>query len=409
MNQINNLIIVLMLFLLASCIPKKGSEQQSLNIPTIKVLLSKINQVDTLQFIGLYFLETEEARYEFGPSNNMVYVQPIKDGYKIYNEKRMFLFRKSDKINFVPQDNNAIIKYGGKKYSGNLSIFSADSLNLFLVNHLDLESYLQGVVPAEIFTDDVGKLEAIKAQAICARTYALKKMESRQKRPFHVFADVRDQVYGGTGLRTKLGNQAVTETSGSALLFNNNLVDAYFHASCGGILEDASHVWQSPQIEYLKSQQDVTGKEFADLESPYFRWKKERTISQLDSMYNKNFGVSYLKNVVQDTMDIPLRMLIIERSPSGRVKKMQVNYGTDQRELKGYEIRRFLGWPTDSLLPSTLFSLSASDSTIIINGAGNGHGVGMCQYGAMYKAQKGLQYYHILQSYFPGTVLKKVY
>ena len=108
-------------------------------------------------------------------------------------------------------------------------------------------------------------------------------------------------------------------------------------------------------------------------------------------------------------MDISIRILVKERSASGRVTKMVVNYGEDQRELKGYEIRRFLGWPKGDLLPSTLFSLSASDSSIIIKGAGNGHGVGMCQYGAMYKAQKGLQYYHILQSYFPGTVLKKVY
>ena len=143
-----------------------------------------------------------------------------------------------------------------------------------------------------------------------------------------------------------MGDQAVLETTGSVLFYNNELADAYFHASCGGISEDASDVWKSPQVAYLKSQQDVIGKEFADLESPYYRWTNERTIIQLDSMFNKNFGVSYLSKVVQDTMDIPFKMFVKERSSSGRVMKLAVNYGTDQQELNGYEIRRFLGWPT---------------------------------------------------------------
>jgi len=403
------LILTTVIIAFVSCLPQKGTEQQSLNVPTIKVLLSKIIQTDTLEFNGSYFLETEEARYEFGSSNNEVYVQPIENGYKIFNEKRMFLFRSSDNVSFVPHDISSTVKYAEKNYSGSLSILSADSTSLFLINSLDLESYLQGVVPAEIFTNNIDQLEAIKAQAICARTYALKKIKNRSKKQYHVFADVRDQVYSGAGQKTKLGDQAVLETDGSALLFKNELTDAYFHSSCGGILEDASEVWQSSEVAYLKSQQDVIGKEFADLESPYFRWEKERTIGQLDTMFNNSFGVSYLNSVVDDTMDIALRLLVKERSASGRVKKMAINYGTSQQELNGYEIRRFLGWPTGKLLPSTLFKLSSSDSSIIIKGAGNGHGVGMCQYGAMYKAEKGLQYYHILQSYFPGTVLKKVY
>jgi len=102
-------------------------------------------------------------------------------------------------------------------------------------------------------------------------------------------------------------------------------------------------------------------------------------------------------------------MTIKERSPSGRVTKLALAYGTENRELNNHQIRKFLGWPLGTLLPSTLFNISATDSSLVVNGAGNGHGVGMCQYGAMFKAQKGLQYYHILQSYFPGTVLKKIY
>ncbi|KAA3614718.1 MAG: SpoIID/LytB domain-containing protein [Calditrichaeota bacterium] len=407
--NLKTLIFSLILFSASSCIPQKNEPSQSSNIPTIKVLLSKVSKQDSLSFSGTYFLETEEARYEFGSSNNKVYIQSIKDGYKIYNEKRLFLFRKNDKVHFIPENNSSVIKHSKKEYSGNLSILKEDSTNLYLINHLDLESYLQGVVPAEIFTNNAEQMEAVKAQAICARTYALKKMENRKNKSYHVYADIRDQAYGGAGQKTKLGNQAVLETIGSALFFDNKLADAYFHASCGGVSEEANSVWEGPETAYLKSQQDIVGKEFADLESPYFRWTMERDAAQLDSMFNNKFNISYLNKTVQDTMDIPFRMFVKERSASGRVTKLAVNYGTDSQELSGYEIRRFLGWPIGKLLPSTLFKLSASDSTFIINGAGNGHGVGMCQYGAMYKAQKGLQYYHILQSYYPGTVLRKVY
>ncbi len=409
MKTFKNLILLLLLLLFIACIPQNKSAQDAINIPVIKVLLAEINNADTLNFNGTYFLETEEARYEFGPSNSTIYIQVLKNGYKIYNEKRLFRFRKSDRVELVPADARATIQLNNGEYSGRFSLFSKDSLSLYFVNQIDIESYLQGVVPAGIFTTNIDYLEAIKAQAICARTYALKKMDERNQKPFHVFADVRDQVYGGVGKRTKLGDLAVLETQGSTLLYNNALANTFFHSSCGGVLEDASDVWQGPQLPYLKSQQDVIGKEFADGKSPYYRWIKERTVSQLDTMFNYTFGTTYLNKPVQDTMDIPLRMRVTERSPSGRVTRMIVNYGTDQHELKGYEIRRFLGWPGGSLLPSTLFKLSSSDTSIIIKGAGNGHGVGMCQYGAMYKAQKGLQYYHILQSYFPGTVLKRAY
>ena len=108
-------------------------------------------------------------------------------------------------------------------------------------------------------------------------------------------------------------------------------------------------------------------------------------------------------------MNIPFVLDVSERYNSGRIKKMSIRYGVDRRELSGYEIRRFFGWPPGTLLPSTLVKFSSHDSLLSIEGAGNGHGVGLCQYGAMYKAQKGLQYYHILQSYFPGTTLKKLY
>ena len=234
-------------------------------------------------------------------------------------------------------------------------------------------------------------------------------MSENKDKPFHMYSDVRDQVYKGASVRNTLGDFAVDETQGSILVQGKEIAQIYFHASCGGVLETAENVWPGKKIPYLSMAQDVIGKEFADIESPYFRWTQNRTPGQLDTLFQYSFGISHLTDAVQDTMDIPFSVNVSERFESGRAKKVSVQYGTDYRELSGYEIRRFFGWPPGTLLPSTLLKFSSTDSTLIIKGAGNGHGVGLCQYGAMYKAKKGLQYYHILQSYFPGTTLKKIY
>ena len=392
-----------------SCMPQGKEADSTLNIPTIKVHLITITNIDTISFDGTYFMDTEEARYEFGKSNDEVYISLAKNGYKVFNDNRLFVFRKRDKITFIPEEKSSTFTLNNNSYEGQLNILAADSNSLYLINHIDLESYLKGVVPAEIFTDNDTLIDAVKAQAICARSYSVKKMERNKSKAFHVFSDVRDQVYKGAGIKTVLGDFSVDETQGSILVHGKEIADIYFHASCGGMLESIENVWSGQSKPYLSSRQDIIGKQFADIESPYYRWTQQRTPGQLDSMYFFNFGVSHLTDVVQDTMDIPFTIRVSERYDSGRIKKMFVQYGTNRRELSGYQIRKFFGWPPGTLLPSTLLKFSTNDSTLEIHGAGNGHGIGLCQYGAMYKAQNGLQYYHILQSYFPGTTLRKLY
>jgi len=389
--------------------PQTRESSPKVSIPDVKVLLRTITNNDTISFNEPYFLDTEEARYEFGKSNNEVFITTLKDGYKVYNDNRLFLFRKSDNVVFIPQDYSATFSLKNNNYNGRLKVTMREDNILLLINNIDLESYLKGVVPAEIFTNNDSLLDAVKAQAICARSYSFKKMKENKDKPFHMYADVRDQVYKGASARTTLGDFAVDETRGSVLVYGNEVADTYFHASCGGILESAENVWSSDKKVYLSSAQDIIGKQFADIESPYFRWMQMRTSGQLDTLYKNRFGISHIRDVVTDTMDIPFVISVKERYNSGRIKKMNVQYGTDHQELQGYEIRQFLGWPPGTLLPSTLLKFSSEDSMLVINGAGNGHGVGLCQYGAMFKAKKGLQYYHILQSYFPGTTLKKVY
>lgn len=408
-SVLKKVLLVLLFFIMFSCVPRGKETETTLNIPTIRVHLKTITNIDTIQFDGTYFMDTEEARYEFGASNDEVYISLIKDGYKVYNDNRLFLFRRRDIVKFLPEKTPSTFTLNNNSYEGQLNITAADSNSLYLINHIDLESYLKGVVPAEIFTDNDTLIDAVKAQAICARSYSVKRMEKNKNKSFHIFSDVRDQVYKGAGIRTVLGDFSVDETRGSILVHGKQIADTYYHASCGGMLESVENVWSGQSKPYLSAAQDVIGKQFADIESPYFRWTQQRTPEQLDSLYNFNFNISHLNDTVQDTMDIPFTIHVSERYKSGRIKKMSVQYGINRQELSGYQIRKFFGWPPGKLLPSTLLKFSTNDSALVIQGAGNGHGVGLCQYGAMYKAQKGLQYYHILQSYFPGTTLRKMY
>lgn len=399
----------LLIIILISCSPQVREQRIALNIPQVKVHLGTIFQRDSVSFEGDFTMETEEASYEFGRNNRKIFFEIVPKGFKIFNDNRLFLFSKTDRITFLPDKEAAFFSYHNKNYSGKLNLFPADSNSFYLINELDVESYVKGVVPAETFTNDELLNEAIKAQAVCARSYVLRKIGKNINQPFHVYAGVRDQAYGGKGIRTRLGDLATEQTLGSILMHGNEIAETFYHASCGGISEDANNVWAGLEKTYLKAKQDVISGTFADIESPYYRWTETRTPGQLDTLFNYNFNTSHLDDVVKDTMDIPFTIQVSERFPSGRIKNMAVQYGSDRKELQNYEIRKFFGWPPGKLLKSTLINFTETDSLVVINGAGNGHGVGMCQFGAMYKSKRGLQYYHILQSYFPGTTLKKIY
>ena len=149
---------------------------------------------------------------------------------------------------------------------------------------------------------------------------------------------------------------------------------------------------------------------FSCIASPYFRWTETKTLVDLDSAFNRLFGKSLIQTPVRDTVHIEWNMQITGRSVSGRVQELQVNYADTGIVLSDYEIRRLLAPAGKLYLPSTFFYLSQTDdSTLVIHGAGNGHGVGMCQYGALNMARRGFQYYHILSKYFPETLIKRFY
>ena len=398
------------LILLIGCIPQI-KEAALTPAPEIRVLLDSITKRDSIIFNSVYELKSEEAKYEFGKNNRRIYIEPLEKGYRIFNENRIFKFTKDDAVNFNAKEDKGFFSFQGKRYKGDFVITQVPESELKVINCLDLEEYLQSVVPVEMPSRNSAYYEALKAQAICARTYAIKKMDEREGQIFDVYNDHRDQVYGGLKSQTVLASNAVKETRGDVIMFDDKLADIFYHSTSGGMLESAENIWPNYKQPYLQSRQNALGKSFADENSPFFRWSDTLSIQELDTIFNHRFNKSYLNQVVQDTVEVVFEAQVLERTSSGRVAEMQVSFGDTTFTLQGYEIRRFFTLPQGRSLPSTLFTVSTlSDSLLVINGGGFGHGVGMSQFGAMHMSEKGFKYYDILvNKYFVGTYLKKVY
>ena len=404
-----SLLLILLALILGACQPHI-STPVSRNTPFIRVLLSEVGARDSVAFKGSYLLRAAEADYELGSNNSYLIINSIPNGFRLSNPNRIFTFRDGDHIRLTAKSPAAIFHFNGHTYTGDVIITKSGVSNLQLINRVDLEEYLKGVVPSEMPSGKEGYREALKAQAICARTYALKKMLSKKKETFDVYADVWDQVYKGKDAEKPLASEAIMSTYGDVLMYKDTLATIYYHSTCGGLTESVQNVWPSVSYPYLQSQKDIIGSEFACSVSPLFRWQRSFSMSELDSLFNLSYQKSFLKREVADTTQLQFKARVLERTRQGRVQKMEISYGDTNVVLNGYTIRRFFSKQNQGHLRSRFFDLTANDSSIVIKGGGYGHGVGMCQWGALNMSEKGFKYYDILvNKYFKGTYLKKVY
>jgi stage II sporulation protein D len=314
----------------------------------------------------------------------------------------------------------ATFDINGRLYPDTL-VFASDGTRLFIVNILPVERYLESVVPNEIGRNRKdNEYEAIKAQAIIARTYTMMKIDLPLRRLFDVYADTRDQVYTGMLTRTELATRAIRETRGQVLTFEGNYAECYFHSTCGGATEAVSLVWKRPQSKpYLKGVRDRSGEgDFCRI-SPSFRWSELYTRRDLEALLR-----TYLPSA-DDTIKASdfeggawtlVDLRILARMPSGRVQKLKIVMSSGNRTrtflIEGDRIRWALRrTDASSVLRSAMFDLiidrdaSRAIRTVRIDGGGNGHGIGLCQWGAIARARMGIKAGAILRAYFPSTSL----
>jgi stage II sporulation protein D len=303
----------------------------------------------------------------------------------------------------------------GAPYRGELRIQRASGGGLTVVNRLDMETYLLGVVPREIGRFDADIYEAIKAQAVAARTYAVTYLGRRSQQGFDVFATTEDQVYGGAGAENETVNRAVRETAGEILAYNGQPITAYYHSTCAGQTAAIDEVWPNPPVPYLVSVRDVDANgEAYDRASSRFHWTERWTHEQMVSVLNRSLADSLRGRRIGRIED----MRVLERTPSGRVRAMRITTDAGSFTVGRDRVRWFLvpirnGTPT-GILNSSKFDVSlvrsgGRVSEVVVEGGGWGHGIGMCQVGAMGRARAGQDYRTILRTYYPGTEIRRAY
>ncbi len=254
-----------------------------------------------------------------------------------------------------------------------------------VINHVDLEEYVKGVVPSEV--NSAWHLEMLKVQAVAARTYALYQHMLAASRDFDVVASIQDQVYRGRhGVDARV-EQAVGSTRGQVVTYQNAPIYAAFSSTAAGLTEDAVVVW-SKDLPYLKGVECPF-----DLESPYYQWKASFKLDTLEkNLRQLGFAVGTIAT-----------MTPLSYSRAGRVATLRILHSKGELILRGEELRKAVGY---TVIPSTQFTIDSFGEEIVLSGNGAGHAVGLCQWGAKELAQLGYSYASILKYYYPGTELQ---
>jgi stage II sporulation protein D len=277
-----------------------------------------------------------------------------------------------------------------KKYRGGLE-FCLEEGKLTAVNVLNIEDYLRGVVPSEMPSD--WPAEALKAQAVAARNYALQSVETTRGATFNVYNTMTSQVYGGYDAETTAANKAVEGTRGTVMLSGGKTVSAFFHSSSGGFTENSEDVW-SGRLSYIRSKEDPY-----DKNSKHYNWEVTYSAEQLRG---KLAAAGYKFSKVTDVIEV-------ERTSSdARVMVLAVKgMGTDGKSLRveiknADKVRAALGLKSALFEFTNKYDSSGNLTVIVFKGSGWGHGLGMSQYGARGMAQEGFDYKEILNYYYSG-------
>lgn len=303
----------------------------------------------------------------------------------------------------------------------------ATTRGLLVVNRLRVEDYLRGVVPLEIGAVGEPERAALEAQAVAARSYVYVRLDDpdrpRGGTRYDVLATVTDQVYGGVAAETPVADEAIAATTGEVLTYDGRVVNAPYHAACGGTTAEPEEVWREAAVPYLQRVSDqIPGTDHYYCEgSAHFRWTRTFTRGELVTLLDRYLrqygsrtpggapgsGMTHTSSGLGTIHAISIESL----TPSGRVGSLAVTTSHGTVYVRGNDIRFVLREPDGEILHSTYFAIEnepvhgGSVAGLTLEGRGNGHGVGMCQWGAIGRARAGQDYRTILQTYYPGTVL----
>ena len=275
--------------------------------------------------------------------------------------------------------------FGGKRWRGAPSTVGAPDGKLALVTTIDVDQYLQGVVPLE--SPPSWPAAALQAQAIVARTFALARRTL--SRTWDVRADESDQRWGGVEAEHPAATAAVQATRGRTLTFAGGPAQVFYSACCGGHTADASAVWNGAPLPYLRGVEDPHCEP-----APDYRWSRAIPLERAVAAFGGRTGGTLLGTA----LGAP--------DASGRPRSVAL-LGTTLATVPIGDFRRALGSDVVRSLWLRSVRIDATQAALrlLIEGSGRGHGVGLCQWGARFAAAAGLSAPDILAFYFPGTAL----
>lgn len=301
----------------------------------------------------------------------------------------------------------------GRVYRGAALLFRNPRGRLTVVNRVPLEAYLRGVLPSEISCGRAELLEALKAQAIAARTYAVATGRRYPFEGYDLLNTVMDQVYSGLATEVEFGNLAVRQTAGIVATYDGRPVTMNYASTCGGRTAAREEVWSDPPAPWLRSVSDADGDGLWCGGSRYATWQEtwdgpEFTEAVRAGLAAESFGDLPADAVLRDVR-------VLRRSESGRVERLEFDTSAGRFEALKDRIRWVVRRPDgQGLLRSTLFDVAVVKShgrvqRVTIKGRGWGHGIGLCQVGAMERARRGQSHEAILKHYYHDIRLTRWY
>ena len=309
----------------------------------------------------------------------------------------------------------ALIRWNQKTWRGQLKVFLNPRGKLTVASRLPIEDYLLGVLPGEIGPLGDDRIEAGRAQAVAARSFTLFYTGRRGVEGFDLFSTVEDQVYGPTEIESPLASQCVRSTAGEVALYAGTPIRANYSSTCGGITADVWEAWPTPPMPYLVSHLDRGPNGDYCASSPHHRWHEEFTAAEFLSNV-KRFAPTFGIRLPGAGMGRLVDVTVESRSRSGRAWVLVVKTTNGEIRIPAHSLRPMLRRPgrPEAILRSTLIKVGVRRDPatrrareVIINGAGSGHGVGLCQTGALGMAREGRKGEEIIRHYFPGVEIRR--
>jgi stage II sporulation protein D len=339
-------------------------------------------------------IDSDNIRVLLSRTDSEIHIKSPDSKFEVFDINDLLIKKTYDSISLDPKSlkapirieiENGIFEFKGKRYKGEV-VLHPQGNDILVINIVPLETYLLSVVPSEM--PPSWPEEALKAQAVCARTYVIREKINRKSKPFDVDSSTASQVYGGLDKEHARTTKAVRDTSGLILLYDEEPIYSFFHSNSGGMTESPDNVWGGKKLDYLP----IVSSEFCKLDNQY-SWEKNYS-KELISSKLQSLKIGMVEDIV-----------VTKRTESNRADLIEITGTEGSKSVKGNEFRKMMG-NTD--LKSLRFRIDRSDNGFLVRGFGSGHGVGLSQWGSHQMAKQRLPFRDILEYYFRGVEFAKL-